>query len=94
MILGAVLWLSGKDACCFCRRPGFNSWHPDGCSQLTVTPVSGDLMLLSDLHGHQIRIMSTHTDKIFIHIKRKELILPKLHLENRDTEVTSRNISE
>lgn len=33
----------------FCRRPGFDSQHPHGDSQLAVTSVPRDLMPFSDL---------------------------------------------
>lgn len=35
------------------RAPGFNSQYPRGSSQLSVTPVSGDLMPSSRLCGYQ-----------------------------------------
>lgn len=41
---------------------GFGSQHPHGGSQLSVTPVPGDLMASSDLHGYQ-----THVWYIDIH---------------------------
>jgi hypothetical protein len=36
-----------------CRGSGFNSQQPRGSSQLSVTPVPGDLTPSSALHGHR-----------------------------------------
>jgi hypothetical protein len=35
--------LSVKSTTCSSRGPGFNSQYPQGSSQLSITPVSGDL---------------------------------------------------
>jgi hypothetical protein len=46
------------------RGPGFNSQHPNGSSQPSVTPVSGCLMTSSGLHGNYTDI---HACKTIIH---------------------------
>lgn len=51
----------------YSREPGFNSQNSHGSSQLSKTPVSGDLTLFltSEATRH------THTDKTFIHLSKK-----------------------
>jgi hypothetical protein len=48
-----------------------NSWHPHGISQPSVTPVPGDLMPTSGLHGQQAHmcLLSIHKGKIPVYIK-------------------------
>ena len=41
-----------KSAGCSCKEPRFNSQHPHGGSQPSITPAPGDLMLSSGLCGH------------------------------------------
>jgi hypothetical protein len=54
---GLETQLSGvKSIACFSRSPGFNSQHPDGSSQLFVTPRSDtfrfNLMRLQNSNAH------------------------------------------
>lgn len=53
------------------RGPGFNSQHPSGNSQLSVTVVPGDSMASSDLCGHKdIWQPAIYANKIPIHIEK------------------------
>jgi hypothetical protein len=50
-----MVWRDGsavKNTGCSSRRPGFNSQHPHGTSQLSVTPVPEDL---APFHRHAFR---------------------------------------
>jgi hypothetical protein len=71
-------WKDGtavKSPGCSCRGPGFDSQHPQGCLQPSVTPIPGHPILSSDLRGYQAHIwcaylMQTETHMhTFIHIK-------------------------
>ena len=53
---------------CSSRGPRFNSQHPHGSSQVSVTPVPGDLIPSSGLHGHQ-----AHTWCTYIHVDRTHI---------------------
>lgn len=69
-ILGARKEDGSAVKCTGCppRGPGFNSWHPHGGSQPSVTIAPGDQMSSSGLHGNQanrhICRENTHTHKI------------------------------
>lgn len=62
---------AGKGTCCFWKRSRFSSQHLSGGLKLSVTPVPGDLVLFSCLHGHQAYVWCTyiHADKTPIHMK-------------------------
>jgi hypothetical protein len=56
---------------CPCKGPGFDSQHPHGGSQPSITHIPGELMLSSDLFRHwphtwytDIHAIKTHTHKI------------------------------
>jgi hypothetical protein len=53
------------------RKYGFSSQHPYDGSQSSVTPVPGDLMPSSGLHGYQTNTWFTciHVDKTFVDVK-------------------------
>ena len=50
-----------KNTDCFSRGPGFNSQHPHGNPQLSVTPVPAYLTTLSGLHEYCIHVVHRHT---------------------------------
>ena len=58
-----------KSIGCFPIGPGINSQHLHGGSQASVTPVLGNLMPSSDLHGHQAHkwCTDTHAGKTHTH---------------------------
>jgi hypothetical protein len=45
-------WFSGEEHRLLLQRPGFDSQHPHGCSQLPVFPVLGEPTTSSDPSGH------------------------------------------
>lgn len=57
--------MSVKNAGCSSRRCGFNSWHPHGGSQSSITLVLGDLMSTYGLWRSQVYMWFTdiHTGK-------------------------------
>ena len=56
------------------RGPGLDSQHPHGSSQLSVTPVSGDLMPSSVLLGDQaLHMVHRHTCKQKAHIHKLDV---------------------
>lgn len=57
---------------CSSRGPGFDSRHPRGSSQLSMTQVPRDPMSSSDLPGHQacIRYSDIHVSKTLIHVNQ------------------------
>ena len=67
-------WRDGsgvKSTGCSYRGPRFNSLHPHGGSQPSITPVPGDPMPSSNLQGHQAHMWQTYTYRQNIHTHTK-----------------------
>jgi hypothetical protein len=59
---GLVRWLTSEDTGCSSRGSKFDSRHPHGSSQLTVAPISRDLVSFSGLcRYHTGQVIHTHT---------------------------------
>ena len=56
-----------KSACCSCEGHCFRSQHPQGSSQLPVSPVPGDAMPSSGIHGH-MHASGSHKVTICFHL--------------------------
>ena len=66
-------WL--QNTCYSSRESRFDSQHPHGRLQLSLTPASGDLLMSSpDLSEPCMHVVHTHADKIPIHINKTKII--------------------
>lgn len=62
-------WIHGVEYLLFLQRTWFDSQPPCGSSQLSATPVPGDLMFCFDVHRHRLCVwcINTHANKTHTH---------------------------